>query len=465
MRENEKQHMKMYFLPTQKKDYLFFTIALLTLTILIASVSNSYASATSTAPTAKNFERYDLSDLMNGWKQINPGNTFPDEFVPELNNADETIKTVTVKKGDTLYGVLKKVGVPLQQQRKIVALTSKQKAFRFDKGLSLTLTMRAVPKTKRKELVLLSAKIDKNQKYIARLQPNGNFKASVEPAMYKGKLRYVDGTIKKSFVKDAQYFGLSASLASKAYKLLSKQKKFKKDKVKNSDFEVIYEVYPKGSGVAPRIMYVRLGKVDSLQLFFYEGKNGSGYYDTEGHILGSNGSFKPVKNARMSSGFGYRIHPVLKRKLLHKGTDFAAPTGTPIYAAADGKIDFLGRNGGYGKHIRIVHDKSTRTSYSHMSRYAKGLKKGSKVEAGQVIGYVGSTGRSTGPHLHFEVHKNGKAVDPLKSALMRPTKLKGVELAQFKLKQVRLFLQVAQQRITNNVLASISPEFMAKAAL
>ena len=122
---------------------------------------------------------------------------------------------------------------------------------------------------------------------------------------------------------------------------------------------------------------------------------------------------KPVKEKRVSSLYGYRIHPILKTKKLHKGIDFAAPHGTPIIAAADGIIDIIGPRGSFGNYIRIKHDSQFHTAYAHTQKFAKGLKKGSKVKKGQVIAYVGTTGRSTGPHLHFELHKNDKHVNPI----------------------------------------------------
>ena len=121
----------------------------------------------------------------------------------------------------------------------------------------------------------------------------------------------------------------------------------------------------------------------------------------------------PVQNARMSSQFGYRTHPILKTKKLHKGMDFAAKVGTPIYAAADGKVEVARYSGSYGHYIRLKHlDGTIKTAYAHLSRYGKGLKEGKVVKRNQIIGYVGTTGRSTGPHLHFEMIKNGKHVDP-----------------------------------------------------
>src|SRR3546814_3485036 len=102
---------------------------------------------------------------------------------------------------------------------------------------------------------------------------------------------------------------------------------------------------------------------------------------------------------------------------MHKGTDFAAPSGTPIYAAGNGVVDYAGRNGGYGKYVRLRHGSTYQSAYAHMKSIAKGIAKGARVKQGQIIGYVGTTGRSTGPHLHYEVHVNGKQVNPLKVTL------------------------------------------------
>src|SRR5690606_12372603 len=116
--------------------------------------------------------------------------------------------------------------------------------------------------------------------------------------------------------------------------------------------------------------------------------------------------------ARLSSGFGMRRHPVIGYNKMHKGLDFAAPTGTPIYAAGDGRITVRGRRGGYGNYIRIRHNNGFDTAYAHMKGFKSGLSVGSRVKQGQVIGYVGTTGQSTGPHLHYEVLQNGTQVNP-----------------------------------------------------
>ena len=140
----------------------------------------------------------------------------------------------------------------------------------------------------------------------------------------------------------------------------------------------------------------------------------------------------PIDGARISSGFGRRKHPVLGYSKMHKGVDFAAPTGTPIYAAGDGVIEKLGRWSSYGKYIRIRHHHGLKTAYAHMNGYKRGLKTGSRVKQGDVIGYVGATGRVTGAHLHYEVLLNGRQSNPRKLKLPKGNKLTGNDLSIFK---------------------------------
>ncbi len=139
----------------------------------------------------------------------------------------------------------------------------------------------------------------------------------------------------------------------------------------------------------------------------------------------------PIDGARLSSRFGKRKHPVLGYTRMHRGIDFAAPRGTPIVAAGDGLIAKAGRNGNYGNYVEIRHNREFNTAYAHLSRFAKGVRKGRRVRQGQVIGYVGSTGLSTGPHLHFEVIRNKRKINPLAVKLPSGRKLKGSELEKF----------------------------------
>ena len=143
--------------------------------------------------------------------------------------------------------------------------------------------------------------------------------------------------------------------------------------------------------------------------------NNDGFYDyfnSKGNNVKKTLMKTPIDGAKLSSSYGVRKHPILGYNKLHKGLDFAAPTGTPIYAAGNGVIEYVGSNGAYGKYIRIRHNSSYKTAYAHLHNYSKGIVNGVRVQQGQIIGYVGTTGRSTGPHLHYEVQYQNKAVDP-----------------------------------------------------
>ena len=156
------------------------------------------------------------------------------------------------------------------------------------------------------------------------------------------------------------------------------------------------------------------------------------YFNRQGKNVKKSILKTPIDGARISSSFGMRKHPISGFNKMHKGVDFAAPIGTPVYAGGNGVIEMVGVNGGYGKYIRIRHNNEYKTAYAHLNSYRKGISKGVRVNQGEVIGYVGSTGRSTGPHLHYEIIYQNKKVNPLKLKLPSGKILKGDELARFK---------------------------------
>ncbi len=168
-----------------------------------------------------------------------------------------------------------------------------------------------------------------------------------------------------------------------------------------------------------------------LEYFLFETSEGIDYFDRKGKNVRKALMKTPIDGARLSSGFGMRKHPILGYNVKHRGVDFAAPTGTPVFAAGNGKIEFIGTNGAYGKYIRIKHNNSYKTAYAHLSGYKKGISKSVRVNQGEIIGYVGSTGRSTGPHLHYEVIFNGKKINPMKMKLPSGKSLKNEELNKF----------------------------------
>ena len=213
--------------------------------------------------------------------------------------------------------------------------------------------------------------------------------------------------------------------------------KFALDDLKEGDtVRVLYESHNfRGQEVSTgNIMALEIGKAGRLYQAYYfdHGDNTGAYYDHRGKAL-SKGEFAkiPVNATRVSSPYGTRYHPILKTYRMHSGIDYAAPTGTPIMAPADGVVSFAGVKGGYGNAIMLNHRKGMETLYGHMSAFVSGVNAGKSVKAGDVIGFVGSTGRSTGPHLHYEVRINGQIVDPSTVALPART-LSNTELAAFK---------------------------------
>jgi murein DD-endopeptidase MepM/ murein hydrolase activator NlpD len=153
----------------------------------------------------------------------------------------------------------------------------------------------------------------------------------------------------------------------------------------------------------------------------------------------------PINGARLSSAYGMRKHPILGYNRLHQGVDFAAPTGTPIMAAGTGRIEVIGTNGGAGKYIRIKHLNGYKTAYAHLNAYASGMSKGVKVRQGQTIGFVGSTGLSTGPHLHYEVWFNNKKINPMTMRLPSGIKLNDSQLEKFKEVKKRIDLEITNE--------------------
>lgn len=251
------------------------------------------------------------------------------------------------------------------------------------------------------------------------------------------------GAIRGSLYDSARAAGMPAETIMRFVKLLSWDVDFQRDLHDGDRFEVLYDRLSTPDGRDSRyddISFARLLNGDrEFTLYRYQRKDGSlGWYDGNGKSIRKSLLRTPIDGARLSSGFGMRRHPVLGYSRMHKGTDFAAPTGTPIFAAGDGVIEMRGRNRGYGNYIRIRHNAEYATAYGHMSRFAKQLKVGSKVRQGEVIGFVGTTGLSTGPHLHYEVLRQGSQINPMSVKQNFAEELGGAELAKFKAERQRI---------------------------
>lgn len=246
------------------------------------------------------------------------------------------------------------------------------------------------------------------------------------------------GEIDSSLYKAAMDQGMPDSAILELIRIYSWAVDFQRDIRSGDRFEAMYKLSMTKDGKAvpgsAEIVFANLNLrgADTAVYRFTDSEGDTGYYEETGKSIRKALMRTPIDGARLSSGFGMRKHPILGYSKMHQGLDFAAPTGTPIYAAGDGRIAYLGTKGGYGKYIKIRHHAGLETAYAHMSRYKKGLKSGDRVKQGEIIGYVGTTGRSTGPHLHYEVVINGRQSDPRKVKLQEGKKLAGKELEIFR---------------------------------
>jgi murein DD-endopeptidase MepM/ murein hydrolase activator NlpD len=219
---------------------------------------------------------------------------------------------------------------------------------------------------------------------------------------------------------------------------------FQRDVRPGDGFELVFERFYDDEGNTVRtgeLLFVGLESRRGSRAFYQflaPGDARPDWYDADGKSARKFLMRTPINGARLSSRFGMRRHPILGYSRMHRGTDFAAPTGTPILAAGDGTIVRAGRYGGYGNYVRIRHSNGYETAYAHMSRYGRGIRSGAQVRQGQVIGYVGTTGRSTGPHLHYEVLRRGAQINPVNLRVANGRNLEGRALELFQIERQRI---------------------------
>ncbi|AEI88593.1 putative peptidase M23 [Candidatus Midichloria mitochondrii IricVA] len=226
--------------------------------------------------------------------------------------------------------------------------------------------------------------------------------------------------------------------------IFSHQIDFQRDLEFGSKFKVVheYQINDKGKKIKDgRIMYASLQVKDrNIEVYMHEFSDGTfGYFNKDGSSIKKALLRTPVKSATVSSGFGMRKHPILGYSRMHRGLDYAAPRGTPVIASGDGVIEIMKYHSNYGRYVKIRHNKKYSTLYAHLDRFSSKFSAGSRVKQGEVIGYVGSTGMSTGPHLHYEVHVDGKQVNPAKITIIpKSLNLEDQQLVAFKAKQTEI---------------------------
>lgn len=390
--------------------------------------------------------------------------------IPSPEESGPLIETraVKVERGDTLMKLLTKNEVDRQEAHAAIeALAGVYDPRRMQIGqlfeLSLEDPAKEDPANAKASptLVSLSFKADPVRTIQVRYTDDGSYKADVKEKALKRGDAFGTGTIRSSLYEAAVDAHIPVAVLHDMIRIFSFDVDFQRDIQQGDRFEVLYDEQRTVDGTLVRtgnISYAAMtlsGK--ELAYFRYTPESGvTDYFNRKGQSVRKTLMRTPVNGARLSSGFGKRKHPILGFTKMHRGTDFAAPTGTPIMAAGDGVIDYIGRNGSYGKYIRIRHNSTYKTAYAHMSGYKRGLTKGARVKQGEVIGYIGTTGRSTGPHLHYEVLENGRQRNPMSVKLPAGEKLKGQELKQFAAALPALEQRIAVARNDNTLVAAQS---------
>jgi murein DD-endopeptidase MepM/ murein hydrolase activator NlpD len=349
-------------------------------------------------------------------------------------------QTVQVESGDTLMDLLLEAGIGRTEAHEAVSALSDVFSPRdLMPGQEITLELNLLetvhPDTVEVELAGISLQPSVERDVMVERKDGGEFFAKAIARPLTTATALASARIDSSLYQAGQDAAVPLSILSEVIKAFAYDVDFEREIHPGDSFEIIYERLEDDQGHLARtgnILFASLTRGEqTLEIYWFEPKGGSGeFYNAKGESVRKDLLRTPLDVVRVTSGFGMRKHPILGYSKMHKGVDFAASTGTPILASGGGVVEFAGKKGGYGNFIRLRHNGQYETAYAHLSRFAKGLSKGDKVKQGQVIGYVGSTGRATGPHLHYEVIVGGKNMNPMKLKFAG-RKLNKKELQQF----------------------------------
>lgn len=362
--------------------------------------------------------------------------------------------TLTVEPGDTLMAMLTEAGLArAEAHRAIQALAEVYSPRKLKPGHEFAVTLRPAAGDQPAELERLVFEPDLTQTIqVVRADPiedpDAGFTAEAADRPVTVRRARASGAIDSSLYEAAVDAGVPLPVLGEMINVFAFDLDFQREIQPGDRFSLMFDEKRDEDGRLVETGAVLLAEmtVGGKQRRYYRFEDSDGftdYYDADGRSVRKALLRTPVDGARISSRFGKRKHPILGYTRMHKGMDFAAPTGTPIYAAGDGVVEVAGWNGGFGKYVRIRHNGTYKTAYAHMSRIDSRVKPGQRVRQRQIIGYVGTTGRSTGPHLHYEVHQNGKQVNPQGVKLPTGKVLAGADLTRFQSAMRELEVQFA----------------------
>ena len=368
----------------------------------------------------------DLQTIQNNENQI--------PFKKETLDIDYSfIEYYTLKDGDTLTSVLKKTKLTSREIDQLISSTiDKINVNKLKIGTRIEIISYLKDSEKTVKEIIIYPDVE-NKINISKVKDNFIVEKDIKTLFSKNK--FYEVKIDKSIYSSLKQVEVPDNIIMEFVQLFSFDIDFQRDIRNGNSLKIMFDqYYDKYDNVVKTgsIYFAEINLLSSsYELYRFKSQDMIEYFNAEGKSATKALMKTPINGARLSSGFGMRKHPILGYNKKHQGVDFAAPTGTPIMAAGTGHIEFVGNNGGAGKYIRIKHLNGYKTSYSHLSKYASGIKKNVRVTQGQTIGYVGNTGLSTGPHLHYEVIYNGERINPMKMKLPSGKKLEGENLKNF----------------------------------
>ena len=406
-----------------EKVFLFFLIII---TILTTAFYNNKKTAA--------YESYE--DVLNNIFFQKSINQIFDNFIPRFKSVKHKIK-----KNETFDKILNNYSIPSTEILKIKKnLNSAYNLNDLKTNLDINFT---IDQSNNKKITSFLFPISRTEKILlTRNLDTDIFKSKKIITNLNKKIIFKEGKITQSLYKTAIDLNVQPNIIIEFARIYGFQVDFQRDIRRNDNFQIMYEVFEDDDGKVfetGNIIFadLKLSGVNN-SLYYFNKKGSEGHYDGNGKSVKKALMKTPINGARLSSAFGMRKHPIDGYNKMHKGTDFAAPMGTPIMASGSGVIIRARWCGGGGNCIKIKHNSTYETIYAHMESFARGIKEGLRVKQGQIIGYVGSTGKSTGPHLHYEVVENGKKINSQTLKLPSGKILKNKERKIFEVVKIKV---------------------------
>ncbi len=389
-------------------------------------------------------------DKRNNLKEISENKEFSNLtnfLISKINSPYEEISYV-IKNNDTVEKILKQFKIKKDEIGEISVQLKNKKLANIYSGKKLSLILKKLEDGSN-TIVNLIYPINNTTSIEIRKSQN-SFEVRENILQLNKKEIVVKNVIQNNLYNSAIEVGIEPNIIVEFARVFGFEVDFQRDIRQGDWFEILYEKFEDENNKVRdtgKIIYASMYvNGEEINLYNFRFNNQEDFYDIKGKSITKSLMKTPINGARLSSSFGMRKHPILGYNRMHRGTDFAAPSGTPIMASGSGTVTRARWCGGGGNCIKIKHNSTYETIYAHMKAFAKGIKEGRKVKQGQVIGYVGSTGLSTGPHLHYEVLVNGKKVNSQKLKLPSGKILRGEERKQFELDRIRIDLKLANLR-------------------